>query len=276
MKALRGFIGGVRLQYRLLGFCFLFLTPVGNVFCQNGNGLKLRPFWKELYGGKVHSIDDLKKVLKPINKGKLDSKPYPSLQLIKGVPYLMPFSEAAEKLDLGRMVAGQVAGTPGFPAQTLHYKSYDGNFGGGFNRLFLVLYAADQFVSVQFVNESPGGINRGPGDRLALLKLGRPIHTTSDVQVFNFITLRKRGTSASTVRIEVKPVLGMSAVQKGKGKIMKPPLFAVDSSFRTRSGTEEIVRWIVPQPIVNLIYHCCTMKGVGTELSFGGLSTGGL
>jgi hypothetical protein len=113
------------------------------------------------------------------------------------------------------MVAGQVAGTPGFPAQTLHYKSYDGNFGGSFNRLFLVLDAADKVVSVQFVNESPGGINRGPGNRLALLKLGRPILTTSDVQVVNFITMRKKGTSAPTVRIEMKPVLGMSAAQKG-------------------------------------------------------------
>jgi len=185
------------------------------VFCQNGNGLKLSPSRKEPHRGKVHSIDDLKKVLKPINKRKLDSRSYPSLQLIRGVSYLMPFSEAAEKLYLGRMVAGQVAGTPGFPAQTLHYKSYDGNFGGSFNRLFLVLDAADKVVSVQFVNESPGGINRGPGNRLALLKLGRPILTTSDVQVVNFITMRKKGTSAPTVRIEMKPVLGMSAAQKG-------------------------------------------------------------
>ena len=58
--------------------------------------------------------------------------------------------------------------------------------------------------------------------------------------------------------------------------MMKPPLFAVDSSFRPRSGTEKIVRWIVPQPIVNLIHHFCTMKGVGTWLSTGRLSTGGL
>ena len=274
----------LRLQskFTFLVWSIFSLFVIGNVCAQGGGpavGLKLLPSWNEPYGGKVHSIDDLKKVLKPINKGRLDSSAHPNLQLLKGVHYLMPIEDATEDLKLGRVVAGQIVGTPGFPWKTLHYKAFDGNFGGGFNKLYLILDGANQVVSAQFVNESPGGINRGPGNKLALLSLGKVIHQTSNVQVFNFITQRKKGSTGATVRIEVKPVLGVASSGKNKGKGSngnKPALFVVDSTLRTTAGTKEIVRWVVPQPIVDLIYHCCTMEGVGKGLSSGGLSTGGL
>lgn len=253
--------------------------------------LKLNPSWNEPFGGKPHAIDDLKTIFKPIARGRLDSGPHPDLELVRGVPYLMTALEAAKTLELGEVVSNSLVNTPGFPARTIGLLGFDGNFGGGFNRIFLVTDAAKQVIAVQFVNESPGAIDRGPGNGLALVSLGNVIVSTGGVRVFNYNQNRRKGSTSSSVQLTIRPVLGLSAgvaavpgspLLPGSGRSApsagggRPTLYAVDSVFRDGTGTGEIVRWLVPQPIVDLIYHCSTMPGVGTGLSTGGLSTGGL
>ena len=136
-------------------------------------------------------------------------------------------------------------------------------------------------------------MKRQPGNQtgLANFALGPVIHSVGSSKTFNFITLRQKGTPGSSVSIQVyRPG---AAGRKGKGAGSKgflsggggnalssmggePPLYVIESRFSAGNGLAEISRWIVPQPIVDLIFHCSTLPGIGKGLSTGGLSTGGL
>lgn len=224
-------------------------------------GLRLSAEWNKGWGGKSQTQDDLKRLFGGVVTGKMDSKPHPDLELVPGIHYLMPVKDALKAI--GAVVeTSNACLTPGFPHHSFHYVGFSGNFGMGFNRMFLLLDKGNKVVSVQFVNQSPRGPNRGEGNGLARSQVKVPL--TGGWKTFNFVQLNRKGSSSTSVRMGILAVPGKS-----------PALYQIDSGFYSGGGLQEIVRWYVPQPIADLIHFTAGIKGKGIT-GASGLGGGGL
>ncbi|MEM1297166.1 MAG: hypothetical protein AAGH89_17505, partial [Verrucomicrobiota bacterium] len=205
------------------------------------DGLRLSNSWDDPYGGKTQTQEDLKRLFGKVKKGGLDAKAYPKLEIVPGIRYLMPLEEALNVIG-GEVESRNGISTPGFPERSLFSVAISGNFGQGFNRMVLVLDTASQVVSVQFLDQSPGGPDRGPGNGMAnsqvVLKLSRGWST------YNFVTLNKKSSSKANVQMGIKKIPRKS-----------PAVYQVNCKFSSSGQLKERVRWFVPQPIVDVIHH---------------------
>lgn len=225
-----------------------------------GDGLRLSSSWDDPYGGKTKTQDDLKRLFGKVKKGGLDTKAYPNLELVPGIRYLMPLEDALKVIG-GQVESRNGISTPGFPDRSLFSVAVSGNFGQGFNRMFLVLDTKSQVVSVQFLDQSPGGPDRGPGNGMANSQV--VVKQFKGWSTYNFINLNKKSSTSASVTMGIKKV----------GR-KNPAVYQVNCKFLSRGQIKERVRWFVPQPIVDVIHHCASLEPGG--LSTGSLSTSGL
>lgn len=118
-------------------------------------GLVLSPLWNKSPLGPRPLWADLKELLAPHGAPAVVRDADPTLEIIPHVRYLMPVREAAEALRSGALSVKRSLDCPGFPDRSFSYYELRGSFGQDFDRLLLVVDAADQVVAVQLVSSKP-------------------------------------------------------------------------------------------------------------------------
>lgn len=119
------------------------------------DGLVLSPLWNKSPLGPRPLWADLKELLEPHGAPAVVRDADPSIEIVPQVRYLMPVREAAEALRGGALSVKRSLDCPGFPDRSFSYYELRGSFGQDFDRLLLVVDAADQVVAVQLVSSKP-------------------------------------------------------------------------------------------------------------------------
>jgi hypothetical protein len=180
-------------------------------------------------GGHSLEIRDISAVLSKYGTAVDDEGPHPEVTVYPGTTYLMPFDQAEKILvtsNPGMRSATPIA-TGGFPPGLLAV-SYDGNWGGNYNRLYLVKDRANQLVCLEFVSER-GGFN--PLQPPATLIPG-------DWHVIDFINARVKGQPRMQILNYVKDM-------RSAGHFI-----IVNTLSQAMHQTST---WYVPEPLINLI-----------------------
>lgn len=181
---------------------------------------------------------DLQRLFSPHARPSPDLNWPNEVMMSDDIPYLCPLRLAESRLHVaGKMSSRTLIACPGFPRGSIFYRSYDGNFEGHYNRMYIVTDAADQLVSVELVDESP--------------KQDWSIPWRNDWFCYNFVNYRVKAAPRLTISHEVQEI--------------RPDVFQIDSGLRDPEvqgrgnwthRTLELSRWYVPRPFVQLILHC--------------------
>ncbi len=198
----------------------------------------LASLWDTKVQGASETMRDLQRLFAPQAKPSADLNAGTQLMMADGIPYLCPLRLAEERLHVaGRSSTRTLVSCPGFPKGSVYYHSYDGQFEGRYNRMYIVVDSAEQLLSVQLVDESPDAAGR--------------MHWDKNWLCYNFVNYRVKTMPRLQIAHEVKEV--------------RRDVFRVDSGLHdpgltkprhTDPRTLEISRWYVPRPFVQLILHC--------------------
>ena len=155
-----------------------------------------------------------------------------------------PHAQPSADLNVsGKISTKSLIACPGFPRDSISYHSYDGRFEGHYNRMYIVVDAADQLLSVELVDESPRQEPSMPWD--------------NSWYCYNFVNYRVKSAARLQIAHTVEEV--------------RHDVFRVDSAVRDpglkgqrnwHQRTVEISRWYVPRPFVQLILYCVSKAGV--------------
>lgn len=210
----------------------------------------LKPGWDTPMQGGSRTHKDLSVVLNGFATASADVAFVGDIDLFQGVKYLMPLEDAVKVLGIKqRSPSAKRVVCPGFPRDTLNYVSYDGLFDGAFNRIDIVTDMANQVVTLQIVDETP----KDAGDS----------SDTEGENTYNFVGYRVKAVTSMKVRFRPdvysktfdrwRKIENWSSSPKGD----MPKVLRVESYLLERSNRRlETVRWFVPRPFANLIFHC--------------------
>ena len=215
-----------------------------------------------MQGGSA-SLRELGVLLSPLSTASPDAEANGSIQLYRGVTYLMPLAEARTSLGLNsRLSTKNKVVAAGFPRDSLSYHRFNGIFDGHYNQLDLVTDKADQVVSVQLVAETPRK------DMVRFLHWQRP-----DWSTYNFI---QGGTKAlTTLRVQHETeyqtdrgtwarydVAAASTYPRSPPSLIRIETVLVDPNERHRGFASanwkplQAVSWYIPAPLAALILQC--------------------
>jgi hypothetical protein len=194
-------------------------------------------------------MTELYDVLAPFAKAVPNTAPAPDLHIYGAVTYLMPLESAMKTLGVADQTRSKkMVACPGFPYRSLFAYSFNGNFAGGFNLLYIVTDKVDQVVAVEFSTTSPEKNHMMPRYR------------KKEWTTYDFINTRLKAVSTAEVLHQTK--------------FQGPDLLCVDSVFmapdvsnrvlkvqnnRTQYGLalkpEIGTRLYLPRPLAELILH---------------------
>lgn len=115
-------------------------------------GLSLTPVWDHMTLSKGAVWEDWQRLLKQHTRAEVNTAPIPDLVIAGSITYLMPVAEAARVLGVP-LGPKRILETPVFPYRSFSYYSLRGDFGGGFDRAYLVTDTANKVVAVQFFTD---------------------------------------------------------------------------------------------------------------------------
>ena len=229
-------------------------------------------------GGGSETTRDLATLLADAVTPAANLEPDPSIDIYKGVTYLMPFKEAAEKLGLKTsLVSRNTISCPGFPRNSLYFYTFSGQFDGGFNIMNVVVDKADQVVSIQLVSETP---TKGLFERVDWSGPDKGWRT------YNFVNYRNKavkklkihhnvdlfaiGKTKSDWRYWKQYGLGPNPVPEKFNNIrietmlMDPTAKGSTPYQPIESRPLEAVRWYLPVPLAQTILYCMEKSGGST------------
>jgi hypothetical protein len=163
------------------------------------------------------------------------------LMLAEGIPYLCPHVVAERHLNVAGKISsrGSIA-CPGFPRDSIFFHSYDGQFEGRYNRMYIIVDAADQVLSLHLVDESP--------------REEPHMHWEQSWHCYNFVNYRTKSESRLQIAHEIKEIAhDVFRVDSG---LLDPGVKGGKRRKPIPSRTLELSRWYVPRPFVELILHC--------------------
>jgi hypothetical protein len=200
--------------------------------------IALAPLWDSKMQGGSETMRDLQRLFAPHARPSADLSAGAQLMMADEIPYLCPLPLAEERLHVaGKVATKNLISCPGFPRGSIYYRSYDGQFEGHYNRMYIVVDAADQLVSVQLVDEIP--------------KPALHMHWEKHWFCYNFVSYRVKTVSRLQIAHEVKEVRrDVLRVDSG----LHDPGF--NKPRRAEPRTLEASRWYIPRPFVQLILHC--------------------
>jgi hypothetical protein len=201
--------------------------------------IALSPVWDSKMQGGSEAMHDLHELFAPHAKPSAEVNLPGELMLADGIPYLCPLRVAEARLNVtGKMSSRTLVATPGFPRDSIFHHSYDGQFEGHYNRMYILVDAADQLLSVALVDESP--------------KHNPSMRWQGHWFCYNFVNYRVKTISRLAIAHQLKEI--------------RRDVFRVDSGLRDpgvkghrgkeSQHTLELSRWYVPRPLVQLILHC--------------------
>ena len=205
----------------------------------NQRRIALTPLWDSKMQGGTETMRDLQKLFAPHAKPLPDTTWPNELLMSNDIPYLCPLGIAESHLHVaGKISSRSLIACPGFPRGSIFVRSYDGTFENYYNRMYIIVDAADQLLSVQLVDESP--------------KQNPSMHWEQNWFCYNFVNYRVKIMSRLTIAHELHEI--------------RPNMFRIDSGLRDpgTKGTKgklpqrtlELSRWYVPRPFVQLILYC--------------------
>lgn len=199
------------------------------------NQLTLSATWNTYEKGGDRILDDLHDLLVPQGQPAVDLSPDNSLVLFGQIYYLMPVREAGR--ILGQPLSPRKGvNCPGFPKDSFYSHATEGNFGEGFERLYLVTDAADRVVAVQIVNEHPD----------ESLWLEDPQLFQEKWHTYNFIQMKTKGSA--------KWRIGQRVQNAGRVIRIDSELVANDEyGYFGLGDSKARVSLFLPQPVVNII-----------------------
>jgi hypothetical protein len=203
--------------------------------------IALAQLWNSNMRGGSDTMRDLQRVFASHANPSAELTFGAELMLAEGISYLCPHAVAEKRLNLAGKISsrGSVA-CPGFPRDSIFFHSYDGQFEGRYNRMYIIVDAADQVLSLHLVDESP--------------REEPHMHWEQSWHCYNFVNYRTKSESRLEIAHEIKEIAH--------------DVFRVDSGLRDPgvkggkrrkpipSRTLELSRWYVPRPFVELILHC--------------------
>jgi len=178
-------------------------------------------------GGGSETIADLKRLLSHSGRASNDLSTSGG-DIYRGVPYLASLADAKKAFAVdGQMDSRDEEACPGFP-QGLSYYSYDGNFEGHFNRLYIVTDMKNQVCMINLVDEHPSNAN---------------IPRDPNWHAYNFVNARVKAKKDMLIEHKVSS---------------RGDHFRVDSSLYDPDLGKvlETSRWYLPQTMINLILFC--------------------
>ena len=153
-------------------------------------------------------------------------------------------NQAAKILGVsGTIPSSARLATPGFPRAGISYISYDGNFEGHFNRVYLVTEAANRIVALQFVDEHPNDS-------------GCPSNG-KNWKTYNFINSRMRASDLAHADDESSKNGDVIEITTRFCQFQKR-LRRSESRWQEKENT----KLLIPVPFARIILHC-TQIGLG-------------
>ena len=117
------------------------------------DSLILAPSWNSPQTGvSGRVLEDLAAMLDGKAVANVDLNADTSLVVFGQIFYLMPAREAARIIGKPTGARRRLT-TPGFPKDSFHYYTLAGNFGNGFDQIYLITDSTDRIVAVQLVRE---------------------------------------------------------------------------------------------------------------------------
>ncbi len=199
--------------------------------------LVLAPTWKMTSTGRNKIGEDFLSLITQYGTPKVDLEPDPSLEIFKGVGYLMPLKQAADVLG-SRASSRRPVTESGLPKNSFFYYTLDGKFEWGFRRLLLITDNTDRVVAAQLINESPGN------------ELWFEPHLyVEGWHAYNFIQGKTKGNSKWKIAHRVDRLAGLIRIDS--------ELVSNDPGGYFGLGqTRARVSLFLPHQIVNLIVYC--------------------
>jgi hypothetical protein len=203
--------------------------------------IALAQLWNSKMQGGSETMQDLQRLFASQANPLAELVSGSELMLAEGMPYLCSLSTAEARLNVAGKISprGAIA-CPGFPRNSIFFHSYDGQFEGRYNRMYIIVDAADQVLSVHLVDESP---TEEPH-----------MHWERSWHCYNFVNYRTKAEARLEIAHEVQEIthdvfrvdsgLRDPGVKGGKHRKPIPP------------RTLELSRWYVPRPFVQLILYC--------------------
>lgn len=201
--------------------------------------IALSPLWDSKVQGGSETMQDLQRLFASHARPSAELNVEAELMMADGIRFLCPLRVAEQRLGVsGKISSKSVIACPGFPRSSISYHSYDGQFEGHYNRMYIVVDAADQLLSVELVDETPRQSASAQWDRTWFC--------------YNFVNYRVK----SAPRLEISHTI----------REFRRDMFRVDSALRDpgqrlngrwqgQPRTVEVSRWYVPRPLVQLILY---------------------
>jgi hypothetical protein len=224
-------------------------------------GIKLGPKWNTKLQGGTETMTDLVRLLDPLVNAGADLEADSSIEIYKGVTYLMPIKDAVKTLGLtGNLPSRNMLGCPGFPKESFFYYTYKGLFADGYNQINIVVDQANQVVCIQLVQEAPK-----PGQF--------PPRYTGDQgwRTYNFVSYRNKAMKKLFIDHQLFYYIlsdrpdwrrwSGSSLSNYPRKLLRIDTVLVDPDYPSRKGygenrTLEAVRLYLPVPLAQLILYC--------------------
>ena len=202
---------------------------------QEIDGLVRAPRWNAPQTGvSDRLLDDFAALLDGSAVANVDLNADTSLVIFGQVCYLMPAREAARIIGKPPGVRRRL-NTPGFPKDSFHYYSLPGNFGNGFDQMYLITDSTDRIVAVQLATERT--------DKELWLD---PQLFQDQWSTYNFIEAKTKANSKWKVALRMQ--------KDGRVLRLDSELVSSDSSAYFGLGdSKSRVSLYLPEPIANLV-----------------------
>jgi hypothetical protein len=209
----------------------------------NQRRIALSSLWDSKVQGGSETMRDLQRLFAPHATASAELNSGSDLMLADGIPYLCSLQVVQKRLNVDYKISTKnLIACPGFPRDSIYYHSYDGHFEDRYNRMYIVVDAADQVLGLELVDES--------------LKRDVQMQWDRNWFCYDFVNYRVKAAPRLMIAHEFKEI--------------RHDVFQVDSGLydpgmkggraRLTHHTLEISRWYVPRPFVQLILYCISRQ----------------